>query len=281
MRAVRSTVVVVGLALGCRGPAVTATGQTTLPTPTETPTSETTGKEGFPEVFTVEASFGVRDGEAVGGFDAAGAALPITLTIVLTTNAALDRTETRLNTCRITLTHPGPLPEAPWVSDAGAWFGFEMPPEAAVTDDCDLVTFAEDAWGDDPVAAVTRWRWGVGLNDVNPATNLIVSGAMSDAEWSAAEPFLVGSGWFSPLGITHDAYGYPADPRPFGYNDLDIADAFAVDAGMKLVLADGAPKPVRREDLARGATPAWYETTAILYLSPADRLVLADPATVE
>src|SRR5687768_6434590 len=114
-----------------------------LDTDTDTDTDTDDGNDtddpitdGFPEYFAVErALFGVDAATdeviAVKELDAGGTPVdvPITLVLRLTTHEVLfeDAVEGEPDggeTCRITLTHPGPLPTATWTDAAGAWLGF-------------------------------------------------------------------------------------------------------------------------------------------------------------
>ncbi len=168
------------------------------------------------------------------------------------------------NSCTISLEWDQPIEVAAWAEDEGAWAAFDVPTAAAVDDGCATYRFPGE-WNGDPVAAITQWRFGLGLTTLSDETEELLRYQLPASEWAAAEPYVVGGVFQSNL---FAAGGLPetlSDQVGFGY---------AVDGNFEVEESGtGNPIPIRSEDVetTEGIATGFYEVETGLF-SPGNLL---------
>ncbi|MEQ1505370.1 MAG: hypothetical protein ABMB14_24270 [Myxococcota bacterium] len=140
---------------------------------------------------------------------------PISLTVTVIDSSVGYGIPDDSNSCTVTLEIDDGLPIAPWVATHGAWTGFDVPAGSTIRDNCRFYGLPQE-FGGDAAGQVSKWTWGIGLGPLDEETEAQLRDALSDSEWAALEPFVLGGVAFSNLfgrvlagsdGFTNDGYG--------------------------------------------------------------------------
>ena len=216
--------------------------------PAPTPTADTGFQQDFePAGFSVsQAAFAIDESNSARpytGLDQTGAPVSSDVLLVVTIineDAAATGMISAANSCSVVLSTPNTLPPASWIADAGIWWGFELPADAAVVDDtCSDLTFPAE-WGGNVGDVVSQHRWGFGLTTMLPQVQTQLETQLA-AQWATIEPAVVGAGWYSSV-----LEGQPSFPGAFangGFalgSQVDANFAVTVDAqGQPILLSSG------------------------------------------
>lgn len=117
-----------------------------------------------PYIFTVSGSFGWdADSGQVVPWIQDGVEQPARIRFTFIEKEALP--DGPWHTCAVDLSTDTALDPATWASRDGVWLGFQMPPDADVTHDCEFGTAFD--WGD-AGELVQDWTWGLAVISPDP-----------------------------------------------------------------------------------------------------------------
>ncbi len=153
------------------------------------------------QLLVTGAAFGYDDatGMVVPYIDPQAGPQPITFTVIIGDSSMQydPNGPTPYNSCRVDFTTTTPQPVSSFMASFDdVWWGIEVPANADVSSDCGLVELPAD-FGGDPVPHVTKWSWGVGIGELDPAVAQQIEARLSPADWQLYEPLLLGSGGWS------------------------------------------------------------------------------------
>jgi len=228
-----------------------------------------------PVAVYVEGAFGydASTGRAV-AYTVEGEPVNPSITVMAVRDAWFD-TYDDADRCTVVIEHDAstrPLRSAAWVDEASeegtqtVWFGFDLPPSAAVTTDCE--DWDPRVWGDDPGAAIASWSWGLGIATFDEGVETELEDAVTqqygDQAWEDTwKPVVFGGGFH---------WSGAEDDLPGGFLDNDYAFGAVVDASLALVLdRDGNTTNLAASDVVDGTLPSgayalryWYGIDAEL-----------------
>lgn len=232
------------LLLACSGPDPGPKGDDGGPTHDSAPPVDDTAPDGVSlEVayWAVSAAFAIDGASgAAGSFgDREGGLTPMSFTVTLLTLDSLYQGVTDTNSCSATFLMDGPVPQAAWAVDEGAWAAFDLPLDGEVQDRCRFYSLP-GVFAGELAPHVRRWSWGVGVLSLSEEVEGVIREQLPPSEWDAIAPYVFGAGVRSDLfGGGTSATGWVGD----GYGL-----AFQVDANQVVVEdALGNPVPLDRE----------------------------------